>query len=1011
MRVGELQAHREKDIQNGQAAAPKSLHWLTHLVCFATLSILLIGCAHEQTGEDAIADGTILPDTGTVLVEKMCPPDTVSPLSVDGVNAPADWRSFRKLHPYHIQQIAVGSPRSDGSRSVLITEPPPRVCLSDIQGLSAKLARARTVRWRMGFDGWVQDVVAQIPATDSLALDMLLLDLNRLLFGTAYQARVVALGSTDATVETPRLDFRVTAAELREWMLTDSETFSPTGEGAGISLAGLLARRAHGEFFSKNPGFVLWILPRGQDVTRYLSTAQSWANDADIVLGGIADDQTVAIVGRERQVSKAILPPLRIETIHTIAGSGTDHLAQSYERTYLYSGRFDSRNDWAPIYLSPVLIDDEYGSLLNITDQLLKSWSEHGTVHYINFPYPRPERYPFDMPLHERLHAGTVTYNWNTRGAGYVADENGYRVYALNRTGALPVSYFAGDEQSKSEETNNAEEVAYEYFASLNDPNLARVVQYAALYQLFREFGVGIPSAVGEQKDAHEALRDQTERMLELLASLPAEKVQAANASDSSFAVFAYAVSAINAIRAVSEERGLQVLAARLSRGRPTQAQLAADAVLYERAFVGDSIRDELSTEDRIAAMAMRDERIITRALQTTLESLPVEITNRARETFVVASARPAGRWIRTASVVQSTSAKLTWIGGHNLDAAVTRVRASADIAKGEVKVITEDGRTVILANEADVPKLSSNIREIAGLTEESNGGARISQMLAELRELPVRPRLEVIPPPPRLASAASIPDRSLLGFERVHRSLSDGELSAANIMKTRGRPFTSIQRFDNGSFEIVLGDPPHVVRAGNTASAIDAVVQRSGADVGSLQLQLAGFSERDANAFTRNVEFSYRKTGRAQREVRSAVRDVQEDQTAAARILSTEADFSKARVKPIERVEVTTESGLVKEAYKVEIEVPSLVATEPSLLLRIVMVIREGLAPSIEAVQAAINQAIASLRGTVTADAAALAIKRELQRSFGNTIDVTTHAGDMLIVRLYAPEGGVGED
>ena len=75
-----------------------------------------------------------------------------------------------------------------------------------------------------------------------------------------------------------------------------------------------------------------------------------------------------------------MLPPLRVETILQLAAVGQDELSQSYERRNIISGRYDEKHDWAPIYLSAALLDTEYGSLLNITDQLLKSWSMGGQV-------------------------------------------------------------------------------------------------------------------------------------------------------------------------------------------------------------------------------------------------------------------------------------------------------------------------------------------------------------------------------------------------------------------------------------------------------------------------------------------------------------------------------------------------------------------------------------------------------------------------------------------------------
>ncbi|MCQ2287144.1 MAG: hypothetical protein MJZ76_09795, partial [Bacteroidales bacterium] len=56
----------------------------------------------------------------------------------------------------------------------------------------------------------------------------------------------------------------------------------------------------------------------------------------------------------------------------------------------------------------------------------------------------------------------------------------------LNRTGSVPVSYFNSPERSVSIGAKY-ENRAYGYFATLNNPDLARVVQYTALYQLFMD--------------------------------------------------------------------------------------------------------------------------------------------------------------------------------------------------------------------------------------------------------------------------------------------------------------------------------------------------------------------------------------------------------------------------------------------------------------------------------------------------------------------------------------------
>jgi hypothetical protein len=85
------------------------------------------------------------------------------------------------------------------------------------------------------------------------------------------------------------------------------------------------------------------------------------------------------LFGRQRQISLGVLPPLRFENLQAFARNQTDHVAQSYERRRIFAGRVTVGKyaiwDWAPILLSPQLDDNKFGTLLNLADQILKSWS------------------------------------------------------------------------------------------------------------------------------------------------------------------------------------------------------------------------------------------------------------------------------------------------------------------------------------------------------------------------------------------------------------------------------------------------------------------------------------------------------------------------------------------------------------------------------------------------------------------------------------------------------------
>ena len=67
--------------------------------------------------------------------------------------APREWRQFRDTYPYHVQGVAVSKPRADGSRVVIVAEPPPHV---DSRRLSAIFAGATSLHYPaqpVGHDG------------------------------------------------------------------------------------------------------------------------------------------------------------------------------------------------------------------------------------------------------------------------------------------------------------------------------------------------------------------------------------------------------------------------------------------------------------------------------------------------------------------------------------------------------------------------------------------------------------------------------------------------------------------------------------------------------------------------------------------------------------------------------------------------------------------------------------------------------------------------------------------
>jgi hypothetical protein len=394
------------------------------------------------------------------------------------------WEIFRKTFPFHIQTIAFDKQAS----TLLIAEPPPHVNLADLKIRVPELTQIEEKQHTMGCDGWVKDLVIQVPSMDESKRQDLFDRLNLYIFNTTYKANVMDLPAAKSVfnnADTP-LDITVTFADLKDWLVDRNETFESVLTGEQIQFTSILSAKKNGVYSGVDAGLVVWAIDRKKPLTNSLAEARQFALDSDLIVGAVSNPNMLTIVGRKRIVSVDILPPIRTETILQLAAVKNPDLGQSYERLYVFAGRFNETDDWAPIYLSDELIDTEYGSLLNITDQILKRWSMKGTINYKNFEsYNDPNEFPFkDKTLVQYLNnAEEVTFNWNTFGLGYSAEANGNRVFAVNRTGALPTSYLSKEQNNFSD----AEEIGYKYFAEAGDSNLARVVQYAALYQIFQD--------------------------------------------------------------------------------------------------------------------------------------------------------------------------------------------------------------------------------------------------------------------------------------------------------------------------------------------------------------------------------------------------------------------------------------------------------------------------------------------------------------------------------------------
>lgn len=418
------------------------------------------------------------------------------PLSQADANRDRIWNDFREKYPYQFQMLGLAE-YDDNSKLLIISEPPSHVSIEEIKRILNGYDFKLTIKQHpIGYDGWVKDLLLTISNTNNTPFSQTLKQLQKYLYHTDYKAYTIPLPISNKAENflAYNTNLQISAAELQKWFLIDKEPlFSPNKQETDLNKC-LNKSHAEGIYFSKKTGFVIWIVNILNDLKDSKIEARKFSLDADLILGAIARGKYVAIIGRERKIPVNLLPPLRVETIMRLAATEHPELFQSYERNNLFAGQLrdekQNRRDWAPILLSEELWHTEYGQLLNITDQILKSWSENGNIEYENFNYEKPFEWAFDNPIRKQLEADELTYNWNTSGVGYNVHLNDREViYALNRTGSLPVSYIPGqaeDHITKKNKVYQAEETAYNWFSNLNNPDLARVVQYAALYQIFQ---------------------------------------------------------------------------------------------------------------------------------------------------------------------------------------------------------------------------------------------------------------------------------------------------------------------------------------------------------------------------------------------------------------------------------------------------------------------------------------------------------------------------------------------
>jgi hypothetical protein len=756
------------------------------------------------------------------------------------------WAGIRRAHPYPYQAI-IGKRLPDGDLAIVIFEPPPSLSKTGLEDLTKKafgsdFVSQKRLRWNVGVDGWVEDLVLKVKTHTSLSKDVSkdVLDDPRLrdqaaliynaLFGTTYGGTLNLVDEKSAAgFQTVASNLRLSPKEVSDWVTDSGLRWQRVGyeDGPIVTWQDITGQPTIGTFASADNTLVMLTLPTkllrdSQTDPHALDSLRSsfrlFAVASDTVLGGLWNQNgQTAIVGRIRTLPLDQLPPLRFESFVLLAEQQGDELAQSYERNTIFSGKLESgeyaSRDWAPIYLSEPLKDTELGALLNITDQMLKSWSEAGAVEYLYFTYPKPQKFPFDRkPLSTVLAKAngstSVLFNWNTAGSAVVVTDAAFSALTTRQTGALPVTYGSDGKNHGNVQTGNLftyEEKAYDYFANLRDPNLARVVQYTALYQLFRaittdttvkeatshpnakptvrppatELLVTETAKLISDADTGRLLRSQKFASAELIPKLKAFRDENPGVDNAHLA-------SILVERVSEDARGFAE--ARAARLKLAESQLEVDVAKLDqdRAIVNRGIDEfnanpfqdksmkvvidaevaelkareaELKRRENMLEDQFRDDPIARlRHALWTVAQIERDLDAVRKEYVARSQHEPIGS-IKTSSIVLSWNThEIASVGGHNIDARALRLEMSSDVK--DLMLVETDKGFVLRYNPSLRNEVAARATDLARAVE--HGKVRDTAELAKLIAQPVtsRSRLAALEVPPRKPGEMAIRDR-----------------------------------------------------------------------------------------------------------------------------------------------------------------------------------------------------------------------------------------------------------
>ena len=695
------------------------------------------------------------------------------------------YADFRQHFRMHYQTIATAT-FPDSSRIILLAEPAPFLEPDSIESICSRFTHQTSQRtFKIGYDGHVTDMVVVLGNATTENLDNLVAKITQQQFLSDYKPNALDLldGTKRHYFTQDNLDYQITLGEFDDWFFVAGESFIDESDTANdLTVSDMFEQQRRGVFFSREPGLVAWSIRRDSDLSEQSADIRRFALDADLILGALRDSATMVVIGRERETPLEVLPPLRVETVLLIASISSKELSQSLDINDCMAGKMSNGRDWCPTYLSRELENTELGHLLTITDVLLKDWSENGTIQEACYHYPSPGRFPFDRPLFKKLGLSELVYNWNTANTMYAIDLPEYTIYTLNRTGALPVSYFHSQNSGTSVGAQY-ERQAGNYFARVGNTDVARVVQYVALYQLFMDNGVTykgelLHSSFPSQKPY--LLAKPCRALMDVLKNLTDSQIDVISDSLASLHFVAYGEEQVNKQlrqnereynftytdehtrdiyrnvnqnekRSLVEEfRGVRSMLKGLSEEEYTKL---VRYLAYPR---GTTINSRETYNRMMRAQKVNN--LLRHVGKNNLPLLGVDLS-KVRDYFVGSLRNSGGRYLKTPSVIVTYNDLLT-TGGHNISSRISRVGSTTNykrstgggepVAQANVPPATEKPAAPKTSTPSTGAKPTSNSKPSSGTKSSSGSHTSTHKSTASAFVRPassgsVRPRSSVI--------------------------------------------------------------------------------------------------------------------------------------------------------------------------------------------------------------------------------------------------------------------------